>query len=206
MDSEIHEYLKTLSQQTKISMKDIVSYLFDIQRKYNILDPDWMEPIVNERVQNILDKQTSNLSEKLELEKQKQVYRTKHEAFKLYVKSLDKDKRKMFLEKILGDINSDRFMDSMHNSKIFKIDGIERWLDYDDDFKPVLGEIDLIPCITGYHIKGNYCDCKKWAQCEIRQEEYLAYLEKSDPTMSKPATKRFITQYYSNDRIKKDYL
>jgi hypothetical protein len=204
VSEETHEILTSLSQSSKIPFGIMLGYFCDLAEKYDLLNPDWFENAVKERVEEELEKKTSSISEKAELENMKALNRAKNKAFSEYIKVLKPENRKKFLESILG--NPDEMLESMHNYKVFYIDGTERWLKFDQEFKPVLEGVSLISCIVGYHIKGNFCECRKWNQCHIRKEEYLIYLGESDPEMKLPTTRRFIKNYYESENQKVDYL
>lgn len=198
VNDKVHEILSEVSEQTNITLGDIVGYLTDLLVKYNLMDPDWLEPIIEESVKEYLTKHDLDLAKKLELERSKTINKAKLEAFKQYLNVLEPEIKKGFLENILGNVNDESFLDSISNYQMFMIDGVRKLFQVDTDGKPIipgLNKEQLVTCMIGYHFIGNFCKCNKWRDCKIRNDEYTLYLAKTDPNMRKEKTRRYVESY-----------
>lgn len=195
VSEETHEYLTALSQSTKMNMGVIIDYLVDVQQEHNLLDPDWLETLLEDRMSDFIAKKDIDLQKKIEFERAKVVNRAKFEAFKQYLNVLEPETKKAFLENILGDVESEGFLDSISNYQMFNIDGLNKLCQLDETGLPIVPGVNMaqiIACDNGYHTIGGFCKCNKWRTCKIRSQEYLTYLSNTDPNMSKAKTRRFV--------------
>jgi hypothetical protein len=207
---ELHGLLTSLAQTRKISINDIMGYLTDLLEKYDMLDPDWLEPLLEERMSEYMARHDTDLAKKLQMERTKTINKAKYFSFQEYVKLLDPEDRKAFLVNVLGDVNDESFLDNISNYQMFSIDGTPRLYQVDPEGKPVvIDKQNLVSCMMGYHFIGNFCKCNKWRTCPIRKEEYLGYLSKVDPNMRSERTRRFTDSYQRNqlpDKRRNKYL
>jgi hypothetical protein len=201
LDDSDHANLVTLAQTYKMNMNVIVGYLIDMCSKYDLLDPDWIEPILEERIKDFLSSHDADLAKKLQIERTRTINSAKLTAFKKYIDVLEPEARKDFLENILGNVNDESFLDNISNYAMFTIDGTPRLYPIHEG-KPVIAGVTLVACMTGYHIAGNYCkNCRKWRDCEFRKEEYQSYLSRigSDTT---PENRRIVESQSTINRRK----
>jgi hypothetical protein len=192
---DTHETLTNLAQSTKMTMGDIIGYLVDLCEKWDMLDPDWLEGMIQEKLDDFLSKHDIEFSKKLQLERTRTVNKAKLTAFNKYLDVLPPEARKEYLENILGSTGEENFLENLSNYTMFTIDGVRKFLEADPDGKPIVAGANMnniVPCDNGYHFIGNFCKCGKWRNCRFRSKEYQNYLAKTDPNMRRPETRRFV--------------
>jgi hypothetical protein len=205
VSEETNEIAIKYAKEHKISKKEITEYLYDLLEKHNLLDPDWKEKITEFSLADYLIKHDQDFAKKVELKKIDAINRAKLYAFQEYIKTLDPDVKKSFLENLLGKSNLEQgnILERFSESTVFTIDGKKKMCRESQDGKPILLGVAperIIECEFGHHVKGEYCSCSKWRTCPIRKEEYSNYLAETDPLMKRDATKRFANRGFRGDR------
>lgn len=181
VDSEINDRLTGLSQSMKLSKNDILAYFMDLCEKYGFFDPDWLDKLKGNIVTEI--SQATNDDEKLNrlltIEKIRVVNKARMKAFEEYIKVLEGDEKKTFLEKILMIQNNENWLDVISDFQLIRVNGQTQMLQVNDQGLPILNiRSELIEsCQNGFHIKGQFCKCSLWRDCEIRINEYALYKE-----------------------------
>ena len=182
VDDEVHEWLAWASQKYGIKMKDVVGALVRIAQEYHVLEPDWIERIITDRLEEYRKKIEAQYEAKIEQRKMEWKLRFKHDLLMHYVKALDPEERKAFIENLLGNLDDPRFLEQLGEMELVTIDGKKRLCRIENG-KPVIPNVDperIVVCDAGYHIKGNFCECKRWRDCEIRVNEYAEYKAMQD--------------------------
>lgn len=167
------------AEKTNMSQPIIVGYLVDLLDQHDLFDPDWRNIIAQEAFSEVLDKQYEDERRQLSLATHKQMLKTKADLLKEYVRALDREERKTFLESVLGDLKSENFLDEIVNYQLFMIDGKKRACQPDKEGKPVITGVDsslISVCERGFHVMGAWCDCDIWRRCPMRSKEYEAWL------------------------------
>lgn len=176
IDVETHETLTFLSQASKLSMKDIVAFFVKLGSKYHMLEPDWKDRLAEDLLSEYKKKLEIRFSQTFEKEKMKWKLKAKHGLLMKYVDTLDPDERKTFIEGLMVDINNPDFLDKIAEMEMVLIDGKRRLVRLEEGL-PMIGvePENLLMCEVGWHIKGRFCECKRWRECNLRSEEYLDY-------------------------------
>ena len=176
VDPETHERLIYLSQTTKISMKDIVGTIARMAQEYDLLNPYWKDELVAKTLDQYKAKLQEQTAQAIEKRKMEWKLRFKHDLLMQYVKALDPVEKRTFIENLLGNLEDPNFIDQLGEMEIVLVDG-KRKLVRMEKGKPMIG-VDpdqIIACDVGYHIRGNFCTCKRWRDCELRVGEYVDY-------------------------------
>jgi len=179
VDDETYQAIKLLAQEYNLKIYDVVKHLTKLCLKYKMLEKNWIDNVVEDVIKDFerkLEEHKRKLEEELQnrinIEKHKVKLKIKHDLLMHYVKCLDVEERKEFIERLLGDINDPEFLENLDQMEVFIIDG-KRKLVKSVDGKPDIPGI--IKCPRGWHIPNNFCNCDRWRDCEIRREEYITY-------------------------------
>jgi len=174
VDDEHKNQLELLSQKYGISQSAIITYLIDLTVKYQLLEPNWKENIINESLQEYKAKLEEQFNAKIEQEKMRWKLRFKHDLLMKYVDALEPQERKEFIQDIMLDLKDPLFLEKIGEMELTIIDGKRKLVKIKNGkpFIPNIPQDQIIECEKGYHIKGNYCTCEKWKECQIRLEEY----------------------------------
>jgi hypothetical protein len=186
ISDEIHSDLLDISQKYGLPLMEIVSYLVDQCKKYEMLSPDWVDKLRDQVRTETLEslEDDSKLKQSIELLKIRASINAKMKVFQAYLDSMDNEEKKHFAEEILGlkMDNPSIFLENLTNYQLFKINGERKFLKYDAEGKPNIVLVkpeNIIACDNGYHTKGGFCNCEAWRECEIRLNEYALYREKN---------------------------
>jgi len=162
-----------------------VEYLIGLAMKYRFHEPNWRKNVLNDVVQNMelrkeyaKDLEIFRAELGLEMEKQSKLLNWKWELLKMYLKDMDPEERRRWIEGALGYVAEGSKMEELlMGLEVVKIDGKVRMLKMKDGI-PILPEspnVQIMTCPEGYHIRGKMCDCRKWKECSIRLEERVEY-------------------------------
>jgi hypothetical protein len=182
MSDKAHEILKKYSVSHKISMTDIIDYLADLLDLHELLEPDWKDRVSEFVLSDFLQKNDVDMLKKVELKKIDAINKARNTAFNEYIKVLKPKRRKEFLEELLGadNLESGNILERFADYTLKSIDGRSKMVKVSESGKPIILGVNpdhIIPCEFGYHVVGEYCDCKNWRTCSIRQQEYGKYLQ-----------------------------
>lgn len=194
MSDESHSKLSSMSKQKKITMTIIIDTLIDIQVKHDFLDPEWKEKLSEFLLKDYLMKHDQDFAKRVELKKMEAVNKARNFALTEYSRTLKGEEKQRFLSDLLGgNMEDGNILERFGSYESFLVDGKRKLASKDQDGKPKLGipPSELIQCKVGWHVKGGYCSCTIWNSCEIRKEERMKYLAKTDPNMTRDSTRRF---------------
>jgi len=177
--------LEDFSKLLNLGEGESVEYLIGLALKYKMWQPNWRKNVIDDIVQNLelrkeyaKDLEVFKAELSLEMEKQSKLLNWKWELLKMYLKDLDQEGRRRWIEGALGYIAEGSKMEELlMGLEVVRIDGKVRMLKLRDGI-PILPEspnIQVIRCPEGWHIKGKVCDCRRWRECEIRLEERVEY-------------------------------
>lgn len=195
IDVELNNSLSVLAEKYSLSKNDIVAYLIDLAEKYDLIEPDWKDRIRSEIVTEIT--QATEDDEKLgrltTIEKIKTINKAKLISFQEYLKVLDVETKKSFLEKLLMIKDNENWLDNLSKYQLIRINGIANMFQLSEDGSPIINiNPELIePCQNGFHIKHQFCKCTMWKDCNIRSEEYQKYIENKPPSKQGKYIKKY---------------
>lgn len=173
------EKLNNLSAKYTLKSSVILGFLIDNGIKYGMLEQGWQEKLAEDQLQETLADLDIEFRKKVELKKVDAQIKAKMMVFKEWLGVLDTTQKKQFLENVLGDTNSGDFLEKLTNYQMFIVDGLKRLYPMDDRGRPMIAFVqpdDLIPCMRGFHIQGNRCDCRYWESCEFGKQSYEDWL------------------------------
>lgn len=179
VEKETRSLINKVGQKQNMTQAVVVGHVFDLNEKHDFFDGDWRLKIAEAEFSEVLDKRHDEERKALNIQTHRQMLKTKSDLLVLYVKALDKDSRRAFLEGVLGDLKSQNFLDNVVNYQLFVIDGKNRACQPDAQGKPILTGVDpslIVSCEKGFHVLEAWCQCEIWRRCPIRQKEYESYL------------------------------
>lgn len=179
VELDTREKINTFCQSAQMSQGVMVGYLVDLNEKHDFFDKGWRDKIAEEAFRETLDKRYEEERQRLTLQTHRQMLKTKGDLLKLYVLSMPKDERKIFLERVLGDLKSDNLLDVVVNYQLFMVDGERRACQPGPEGKPVITGVDpsrIVSCERGFHILEAWCKCDVWRRCPLRLKEYETWL------------------------------
>lgn len=181
VETDTRDKINALAKKLNMSQTVIVGYLVDLNEKHDFFQKDWLERITEEKFSETLDKRYNEERRALNIATHKTVLSTKKSLILEYVRTLEKKEKKAYLESVLTGIKDPEknFLDTVVNYQLFMIDGNMRGCQPDSSGNPIIPGIDpenIVSCQRGYHILGQWCDCKIWRECPLRSKEYEEWL------------------------------
>jgi len=172
LDADTKKRLEEMAEKYGISKNEIINYLINLAYENKLLEENWKEYILGEKLEEYKAKIEEDLRKDLEKEKFKTRMDFKYLMLKEYIKVLPEQERREFLEEHLPELNLPDFIDRLGEMELVKVDGKPKLVRMVDGV-PVLNVAPerLVRCMEGWHIRGNYCKCKNWKTCNIRLEE-----------------------------------
>jgi hypothetical protein len=177
LDEDAHKKLSDLAVRKSISNTTIVSTLIDLCSEYGLLEPDWKKQLVERFSDESKKKLENKLDVDLEKEKAKTRLRIKRDLIKSYLGSLDDAERREFIINVLGDLQDANWLDQLGDYELVYLDGKKKLVRMKNGH-PVFPHVkrdEIVVCAVGYHVKNNFCECKKWRECDVRVDEYAEY-------------------------------
>jgi len=170
-----------LAEQYNIKLSDVIEYLIPLCVQYRLLEPDWKDVIVkeyreSEQFKQDLQKELIEFRKQIEKEAKREdkAYHFKVFLVKQYLETLSEADKKAWLESVLPELRTGVSLDSiLGNFELVKIDGkpkLARLTNGIPELTDVKAE-DIVKCDAGYHVRYRKCDCPKWRECKIREEE-----------------------------------
>jgi len=177
--------LEDFSRLLNLGEGESVEYLIGLAMKYKMWQSNWRKYVIDDVVQNLelrkeyaKDLEVFKAELSLEMEKQSKLLNWKWELLKMYLKDLEPEERRRWIEGALGYVAEGSKMEELlMGLEVVKIDGKVRMLKLRDGI-PILPEspnIQVVRCPEGWHVKGKVCACRRWRECEIRLEERVEY-------------------------------
>jgi len=185
LKGKVIKQLEEFSKLLGLGEGESMEYLIGLAFKYRMYEVNWKKHVLDDIIANLeLRKEYSKDLEvfkaelSLEMEKQSKLLNWKWELLKMYLKDLDPEERKRWIEGALGYIGEGAKVEELlMGLEVVKVDGKVRMLKMKDGI-PILPEspnVQLIKCPEGYHVKGRLCNCRAWRECSIRMEERVEY-------------------------------
>ncbi|RLI34253.1 hypothetical protein DRO53_04020 [Candidatus Bathyarchaeota archaeon] len=162
--------------------KEAIEYLLGLAMKYRMWEAGWRKYVIDDIVQNLelksqylKDLSVFKLEIEAELKKKFKLINWKWELVKEYLKTLTNEEKRKWIENTLGYIGEGVDLEKLATEMdLVKIDGKLRFVRLVNG-KPQIGDKEIVRCEEGWHIRNNVCECKRWAECEIRKQERLDY-------------------------------
>ena len=168
-----------LCKQTKMNQGVLIGYMADKFKEYNMLDPEWLDVLVNKRFAEMLEEVDLSFRKTIEVITFKAVLKAKHLALKQWLEILPAKDKREFLENIMGNPTNTNFLDQISSYQMYVVNGGKRIVSPDKTGAPMIPGAtpeQVITCETGWHVKGAFCNCRLWRTCPIRIEEVQNWL------------------------------
>lgn len=179
VDDETKAVIIDLCKKTKMNQGVLVGYMADKFKEYDMLDPNWLDLLVEKRFAEMLEEVDLSFRKTIEILNHKAVLKAKQLALKEWLGVLDSKQKKEFLENIMGNPSTTNFLDQISSYQMYVVNGSKRIIAPDKHGAPMVpgaNPEDVINCDTGWHVKGAYCNCRLWRTCPIRTEEIQNWL------------------------------
>jgi len=177
--------------------KETLEFLLALGMKYRVWEAGWRKYVIDDIVQN-LELRSQYLKELsvFRAEIEAEVWRGlkvsdwKWRLIERYLNTLSKEEQRRWIENTLGYIAEGVDLEELIKAlETVKVDGKLRFVKMVDG-KPQIGDKELVRCDEGWHIKNNICECKRWAECELRKQERLDYQLKQEMAKLEERKKR----------------
>jgi hypothetical protein len=162
-------------------MTELIGFGVDAVIKYEMLDRNWIEKLLNERFKAMLEKHDISFRKKVELDKQRNLFEIQKITYKKYLNSLDDEGLQEFMKNNLKGINDGTYLENMSSNQIFSINGETKLFPSDEMGYPIIPRVSeklIESCDIGFHIKNKRCRCEHWKTCPLGEKSYLVWLEK----------------------------
>ena len=181
VDSETERLFEELSKYFG-GKKEALRFLVEMGLKYRMWEAGWRKYVIDDIVMNLelksqylKDLSVFKLEIEAELKKKFKLINWKWELVKEYLKTLTNEEKRKWIENTLGYIGEGVDLEKLATEMdLVKIDGKLRFVKLING-KPQIGDKEIVRCEEGWHIRNNVCECKRWAECEIRKQERLDY-------------------------------
>ena len=168
-----------LTKKTKMNQGVLIGYMADKFEEYNMLDPEWLDVLVNKRFAEMLEEVDLSFRKTIEVITFKAVLKAKHLALKQWLEILPAKDKREFLENIMGNPTNTNFLDQISSYQMYVVNGGKRIVSPDKSGAPMIpgaNNDQIITCETGWHVKNSFCNCRMWRTCPIRQGEVQDWL------------------------------
>lgn len=172
VDRETHEALVRLAERHGISIKDIIAHFVTMGVKIRLLEPDWKSYLFESELEDYKRKLEEELRSKVETKKMDWKLRYKHDILMAYIKRLNDEEAKRFMEDIMADLKDPLFLEKLGEMELILLDGQRKLVKFEKG-KPVL-PVDpdkLMKCPKGWHVKHRWCKCDMWRECDLKAQE-----------------------------------
>lgn len=189
VDAEVKEKIDKIAKTKHLKVKEIVRYLVDLTDIVDFFDVNWKDALIQDRLEEYKAKIQADFDERMEAKKLDYRLKVKRDLLLRYIDTMDPEDRREFIEERMGEINDPTFIDQLGNMDVVVLDGKRKLVRFVDG-TPIFAGIDsnkIIPCDVGYHVKDNFCQCKRWRECKVRSEEYTDFRFRTSPEGRKAA-------------------
>lgn len=179
LSAETRDKVNQLTSKTNMSTDIVISFLIDLNERYNFFEDNWIAKLLETEIQEYLKDADIEFRKKIELQKNQAIIKAQMMIFKEWIDILEKPEKKLFLENVMGANKGTDFLEKLANYQMFVIDGQKKLYPPDQDGYPEIPFIpkgELLRCRRGFHIRNNRCDCRLWTECDWGAKQFEEWL------------------------------
>jgi hypothetical protein len=181
LPQEEKDKIDLLSKQTNLNQGALIGYMADMFIKYNMLDGDWVEKLLESRFSELVKTHDFQMRKEVELIKLKSVTRIREKFIDQRLKSMDKEDRMRFIDQVLGDPErAGDVIDRITSQQVFVVNGQNRMCEPQQDGLPRLVGIppsQIVRCPRGFHTALDDCRaCPDRLTCEVRKQLIIDWI------------------------------
>ena len=183
IEADVKNLIIDICQDNNMGQGVLVAYLVEQCIKYGMLDPNWIDRLTEAEFQDKLREAEIEYRKKYEQDKHRAILATKQLLIKEYLKTMDKEEKKAYIETALNmtdEKSGANLLDDMTSYQMFTVNGERKMLPPDGTNRPRLPGIapsQIIQCEAGFHVINDPClSCSMRETCPQRIEEYTNWV------------------------------